>query len=130
MNLTQLIQGIQNIHVSKYVDCSQPWNPSWHMIGTQTNSMPTPVDINNKKIVIGEIREEEEVDITNNENSEEENVMEGSEKENQSYRDKIKLAFDLLNVKQPQLNILGLANDKSLSKTVVFPMNQAIEVHF
>ncbi len=53
-------------------------------------------------------------------------------KEYQSYRDKIKLAFYLLDIEQLQLDYLdtGLANDRSFKNTVVFPMDQAIEVHF
>ncbi len=127
MNQTQIIQGIQNRHVSNYVDYSQPLNSSGHMIRTQTNSMPTPVDIN-KINVIGEIGQEEEVNITNTEDSEEGNMVEGSMKEYKSYRDKIKLTFDLLDIVRPQLHILDTvqANDKSLSKTIILPMEQAI----
>ncbi len=61
-----------------------------------------------------------------------ENVYEDKKKYYQSYREKIKLGFDLLNIEQLQLDVLdrGLASNRSLRNTVVFSMDQTIEVHF
>ncbi len=74
-----------------------------------SNNKPNPQApismINNN--VIGVVEEEEQQrEITDLEYSDVENMNEDKKKEYQTYKDKIKLAFDLLNIEQPQLDYL------------------------